>query len=345
MKFSQWGTLRSRLEHRVLFEPKDWIQIEVTSRCNAACVYCPRTVYRENWRDRDISLETFARITPSLHKIGLVYLQGWGEPLLHPHFFELAVRAKEMGCRVGTTTNGRLVDTSTATELVRCGIDILAFSLAGSTPAYNDHIRKGAPLDRVLESIQKVREARIRENKSTPTLHVAHMLLRSGIGEIEGLPALLARQGVEQVVISSLDLVASQELAFESIHSLGEGERDNLRELLLWVHKEGKRLGVQIHTPSLEIPTKPGSCTENIQGAFFVSADGRVSPCVYTNVPVSQGGRSDDAPVLPYKRNTFGDVNETWLPVVWRGEEYTRFRKQHASGQLPWSCRGCLKIN
>ena len=46
-----------------IFAPSlDWIQAEVTSACNAACTYCPRTVYRDAWLDRDLPLETFERL-------------------------------------------------------------------------------------------------------------------------------------------------------------------------------------------------------------------------------------------------------------------------------------------
>ena len=44
----------------------DWIQVEVTSHCNALCVYCPRTVFKESWQDRHLSLETFKKLKPVL---------------------------------------------------------------------------------------------------------------------------------------------------------------------------------------------------------------------------------------------------------------------------------------
>ena len=90
-----------------LFLPRfDWIQVEVSSFCNAACVYCPHTVYRNQWLNKHMTLETFEHLVPAFRNTKLVYLQGWGEPFLNPYFFTMAERAKKAGCRVGTTTNG-----------------------------------------------------------------------------------------------------------------------------------------------------------------------------------------------------------------------------------------------
>lgn len=89
--------LRSWWEHTVLLEPKDWIQVEVTSSCNAACSYCSRTAYRRNWQDRFMPLETFERLMPSLRRASLAYLQGWGEPFLHPDLPAMIRLAKTAG--------------------------------------------------------------------------------------------------------------------------------------------------------------------------------------------------------------------------------------------------------
>ena len=144
--------LRAWWEYRVLFEPKDWIQVEVTSRCNAECIYCPRTVYGKTWDNRSLPLELFERLIPAFGKTGLVHLQGWGEPLLHPALPDMVAAAKAAGVRVGTTTNGMLLDTVRARALVNAGLDIMAFSLAGTSAAYNDRIRGGTRLDAVLEN-------------------------------------------------------------------------------------------------------------------------------------------------------------------------------------------------
>ena len=100
-----WRWLNPLLRPRL-----DWIQVEVTSYCNAACVYCPHTVYQGHWASRHLPLTTFAKLLPALARARLVYLQGWGEPLLHPDFFNMVALAKQAGCRVGTTTNGMLLD-------------------------------------------------------------------------------------------------------------------------------------------------------------------------------------------------------------------------------------------
>ena len=79
----------------------DWIQVEVTSLCNAECVYCPHVVYEQFWQKNHMPIETFEKLLPAFRRTSLVYLQGWGEPFLHPRFFEMVRIARGCGCRVG----------------------------------------------------------------------------------------------------------------------------------------------------------------------------------------------------------------------------------------------------
>ena len=41
----------------------DWIQVEITSYCNAKCSYCPNSILRDYWDKRHMSIETFKRIS------------------------------------------------------------------------------------------------------------------------------------------------------------------------------------------------------------------------------------------------------------------------------------------
>ena len=67
----------------------DWIQIEITSYCNADCIYCPHTAYRKSWQNRYLPLKSFQNLIPALPKSNLIYLQGWGEPFIHPDFMDI----------------------------------------------------------------------------------------------------------------------------------------------------------------------------------------------------------------------------------------------------------------
>ena len=336
--------MRSWWEHRVLLENKDWVQIEVTSKCNAACAYCPRTVYREHWRDESMSMETFCRLLPVLRKTSLAYLQGWGEPLLHPDFAAMIRLAREAGCTVGATTNGMLLTWERCLGVVDAGLDVLAFSLAGTTPMRNDPARAGAPLARVLEKLDLVRQVKQERHVEKPVVHIAYMLLRSGLGDLEGLPGLMARHGVEQAVVSVLDFEPGLELSEEVLSPQTEREREELEDRFARLCTAGKEFGVVMHTPSFGAKDQDEpACAENIGRSLFVSADGSVSPCVYANVPVDQAEYARQGRIAPYSRITFGNINEQLLPTIWRGEEYARFREALAEGRPPSVCQGCPK--
>jgi MoaA/NifB/PqqE/SkfB family radical SAM enzyme len=327
-----------------LFAPTfDWIQVEVTTACNAACIYCPRTVFKTLWEDRHLPLETFKKLKPAFADTRHIHLQGWGEPFLHPQFFEMVAMAKAEAFRVGTTTNASLLNEETVRKVVESGIDVLAFSLAG-TGESNDIIRKGTSLKKVLKAIETLSREKQKRGTSGPEIHVAYMLFRSGMGELESLPALLEGLGVSQVVVSTLDFVPTEELRKEAVIPATQEEFEEFQSILARLVEAGREKGLAVHYHLVSPGNRREVCTENIRKALVVSSDGGVTPCVYTNLRVSgpyydlQGERTS------YERLVFGNIGENKLKDIWKGTSYSAFRRSFLEGNLAPTCQKCPKI-
>lgn len=326
----------------------DWVQVEVTSRCNASCLYCPRTLYGSSWRDADLPWDLFERLLPSLGRAGYVHLQSWGEPLLHPEFFRMLRAVKTLGVRAGATSNGVLLDPRTdpdmAGNLVAAGLDLVALSLAGTGPRH-DAIRRGAPLDAVLRGIEALTRAKAEAGADRPEIHVAYMLLASDTEDAERLFDLLAGRGVHMVVISTLDYVAAPHLAGEALAGAGPEAAARLAARLSRLEESARAHGIALSHRAFR--RKPGGCSENVARACVVGVDGGVSPCVYGSVPVRDAGSpdGDDSPpaTAVRRRIRFGDVALARLEDIWNDKAYAAFRTNAARGRMPPSCQGCLK--
>jgi len=350
LRWASW--LRPRL---------DWIQVEVSTHCPAACLYCPHTLYRPVWQHRHMSLDDFRRLAAAFAKTEMIYLQGWGEPLTHPEFFEMVRLAKAAGCRVGLTTNGMLLDEEKCLRLVQEGVDIVAFSLAG-VDEENDAIRQGTHFRQVVAAIQTLVRMKKLLGSARPDVHLAYLMLRSRRQEVEGLPVLLQRLNVKNAVISTLDFIGDRVLLAEAILPATEGAYRDLRSQLeataeacrrngsrvdYWLaapggHAKDEPTGMQ--TSMVDLPFlafQPQTCTENIHRSAFVSADGAVSPCVYTNVPVTGASHIVAGAERPYRRTIFGNIHDAPFEAIWRSKAYSAFRTAHRAGSLPELCLGC----
>ncbi len=320
-----------------------WIQVEVTTRCNAACVYCPRTAYRDAWQDRSLSLAVFRRLLPALRKTRLVHLQGWGEPFLHPDFFTLIALAKAAGCRVSTTTNGMLLNGEKLRQVVASGLDLIAFSLTGLEESH-DRARPGTSFRQVLEAIQNLNRLKAAAGSATPQIHLAYLLLKSGLPDLDKLPRLLQGLGVQQAVISTLDFVPTRELAGETFPAGDPAAHAELQSRLAAMAAAAGRFGVPVHYPLKSPSDRALLCPENPLGALCVAADGAVSPCVFTNLPVSGATYQGLAGAQPYQPLVFGNLLEQSLGTIWREPAYTNFRRTFFTGRLATPCRHCLKL-
>ncbi|MGD2272621.1 MAG: radical SAM protein [Desulfobacterales bacterium] len=321
----------------------DWIQVEISSYCNALCIYCPHSAYKKNWQNRYLPLELFKKLVPAFKSTRLIYLQGWGEPFTHPQFFEMLRIAKEAGCQVGTTTNGTLLSKELIERLVCEGLDIIGFSLAG-TDEKNDSIRKGTKIRKVLESTEFIHQAKNKYGVDNPKLHIAYMLLRSGLDDLDDLPNFLAHTGAAQTVMSSLSFIVNPQLESESVLAANKSEYLDLKHRLLAVKKTSLDLGTELHCQIVSPLKNSFSCSENCDRAVVIGSDGGVSPCVMTQIPVK---RQNGYYFMGKKQNLqtlcFGNIGQDSLSTIRHRPEYKNFVRHFKKGDPPAVCQRCLK--
>lgn len=321
----------------------DWLQVEVTSFCNARCFYCPHEIHRVAWQNQHMELRVFEKLLPVLRSARLAYLQGWGEPFMHPDFFNLVTMAKKAGCRVGATTNGTLIKAERARAIVANGMDLVSFSLAGASPQ-NDFYRRGTTLTGVLRGIEELAAARERSGSAAPDIHISYLLLRSGVNELKRLPDLLAGAAVSEVVISTLDFIPDESLASEAITPDNPEKLAEVRNLLTETANRGNEKGVKIsyRLPGDPVIRKP--CTENPLKAAFISAEGRVSPCVFNSIPVGAGPGAESPSAVPHQKS-FGALDKDSFSSIWRKKDYVKFRTDLFASRVGERCLSCMKLS
>ena len=314
--------------------PIDCVQVEITSKCVGGCEYCPQAAQAGAWRARDMEDATFARLWPLLRVASRAHLQGWGEPFLHPRFFDYAAFASKAGCQVSTTSCGLVMNEEIAGKIGASGMDAVAFSFVGTDPVSNAP-RRRAPFEKVRAGVKLLRERLGPSGKGAPEIHVAYLLLADRMEAAALLPSLLEDLDAEMAVVSVLDYLAApehRELAF------APDDREKIakaREILSAAAAQAELAGRAIHYALPDASAAiPGGCRENAARCVYVDAEGKISPCVYLNVPGSDG---------PERRRVMGDVNGEEPVNIWKKPEYREFRAALREGTPEGPCADCPK--
>jgi len=117
------------------------VHIDVTNRCNAACITCwdhsplLRTARTQQWKSRRLPWDTFERLMTELDSFGsvrAVVLSGMGEPLTHPRIYEMMDAVKVRGWHLTVLSNLLAADIE---KLCAAGIDNLLVGVHGATPS------------------------------------------------------------------------------------------------------------------------------------------------------------------------------------------------------------------
>ena len=262
---------------------------------------------------------------------------------MHPEFFEMLQIAKDAGCIVGTTTNGTLVSREFIEKMVRQGLDVIGFSLAG-VDEKNDKIREGTRIKKVLECIEEIHRAKDKFGADNPQIHIAYMLLRSGLDDLKKLPEFLGNTGAAQVVVSSLSYVVSPEMKTESNLASGEEEYSELKDRLVEVRGNAENQGADLYYHIVSPVKNNFSCSENIPRAVVLGSGGSLSPCVMNQIPVQGENFHYVNGEKHLQQNlSFGNVQNESLRTIWHRKEYQKVIHKFRNCEAPSFCQNCLK--
>ncbi|MFW6334764.1 MAG: radical SAM/SPASM domain-containing protein [Desulfosalsimonas sp.] len=318
------------------FNPRlDWIQVAVTSRCTAQCVYCPRTVLRRQWKNLDMDFQVFSDFISGISGVNLIYLQGWGEPFVHPRFWDMLALVKKKGFLAGCTSNAGMLDSDSLEKAVDYGLDIIAFSLAG-IGENNDRTRKATSYKQVRWAAEKLGEIKARKNSPVPAVHLAYMVLRSGLDDLKGLSSVILDSGIDHAVLSTLSLPLDRKLEMEAVIA---DSPEEYRDIKSWISSlfSGPKLCDKVFAHFYNPFAGPGTCTENVQRALCLSPEGRVSPCVMTQVPAKPpAGYMFKGTWRPLEQVDFGNITRQKLKHIWHSQRYRRFRRNPDLQQCSW---------
>jgi radical SAM protein with 4Fe4S-binding SPASM domain len=103
----------------------------VTRTCNLRCVHCYSDSFAQHYPG-ELTVEQGKGVIDDLAAYGVpALLFSGGEPLTHPHLFELMEYATTQGLRVTLSTNGTLIDETKAKKLHAVGLCYVGISLDG----------------------------------------------------------------------------------------------------------------------------------------------------------------------------------------------------------------------
>ena len=312
-------------------------QIEPVGRCNLACRMC--TVNERGDTVAELSLERFIELLDQMPGLQELHLQGLGEPMLHPHFFDMVALAVARGIRVSANTNLTLLTPARAARCVDSGLSALSVSLDGATAATYESIRRKASFAKVVRNLGRLMQAR-REAGSDLEVRGVMVLMRHNAPELPALLRLLHAHGVTELLVQRLSSDLQQpELparyipirSYVNEHEIPEAELPALEALFQEARALAAALGIRLHLPRLKPRTTRSSNGPRCDWPWeqlYITAAGQMLPCCMA--------ASAD-------RATFGDVfaDPQGLQGRWHGEQAVELRAALAADQPPSLCRSC----
>jgi len=164
--------------------PSDCL-IEINNTCNLRCPMCSTNLSKREKKNMDLG--TYRRVLERVKEAGIniVSLYTVGEPLVYPWLEEAVSIAKNMGIRIGISTNANLVER--LKNLYASNpewIESFGFSVDGATPQTYEKMRRGGELKKVMESCEWILRVNKHRHMSRIALSITCVISKDNIREI-----------------------------------------------------------------------------------------------------------------------------------------------------------------
>src|SRR5262252_7037989 len=135
-----------------------YVAWQITNECNLACLHCIEESGPGKAFSDELDREQVFSVLDQLLDREVPYLSfSGGEPMLHPHFFEMVERACSRGAQLKIETNAHYLDPANAARLKELGVKAVQVSLDGASLATFGRMRVRGEFDRVLDGVGNLR--------------------------------------------------------------------------------------------------------------------------------------------------------------------------------------------
>lgn len=179
--------------------------VDATELCNLACIHCAHPEFKKSeyysGKQLDPQLNIKAVDEVAAHgqgKCQYIRYTGEGEPLIHPHIFDMVRYAVEnSGVTVTITTNGTLGGKKLQ-QLIDTGIDIIDISIDAFTPDTYAEIRVNGVLEETVANVKQL--ISLAANTKTKVV-VSYIEQPQNVGETDDFRAFWEDAGADYVVV------------------------------------------------------------------------------------------------------------------------------------------------
>jgi len=320
-----------------------YIQLEPVGQCNLRCQMCAIQFRRDGTPHGPpafMEWELFVRILEDLPSLSELHLQGLGEPMMHPRFFDMVAYAVGRGITVTTNSNATLLTQRRAERCVTSGLSMLHVSVDGATEGTYQGIRIGASFARVRRNLGHLRDAKRRLARTNPGVRLVMVLMRRNLMELPAVVRLAREHEIDTVFVqhlchdfteSTLPARYAPMRAFVQAETLTGCDARVTDGVFAEARRIARSLGINLRLPRLDVhehaPGTPGRerCDWPWHGPY-VSYRGDSMPCCMISTP---------------DRGSFGRIGERSISEIWSGADYDAFRAALASDTPPSICQGC----
>ncbi|MHB2026760.1 MAG: radical SAM protein [Elusimicrobiota bacterium] len=166
-----------------------YVAWQITNECNLACLHCiEESGPGKAFNDELTKEQTFSALEQiKRHEIPYVSFSG-GEPMVHPHFFEMVEFLAGSGVGLKIETNGHYLTPDNAKRLKNLGVKAVQVSLDGASPASFNKMRVRGRFESALDGIRNLKAVGI-------PIEINYVPAKFSIAEVGDLVDLAYREG------------------------------------------------------------------------------------------------------------------------------------------------------
>nr|WP_294504502.1 radical SAM protein [uncultured Rhodopila sp.] len=264
------GTLRAPL----------YVAWQVTNECNLACLHCieesgPGKAFKDEL-SKEQTFEVLRQIVDN--DVPYLSLSG-GEPMLHPHFFEMLEYACNRGTQVKVETNGHYLSPENCARLKDLAVKAVQVSLDGATAATFGKMRVRGSFDQVMEGLRNLHAAGV-------PIEINHSPTGFNVHEIAAMVDLCADAGAESFYTGRTMYTGNAVKTWAKLNATDdqyEAFFDTLREkavqydgrMRVHFHEMGllDELRYRLHHPAALLIVLPNGLVKLINALPFVCGD------------------------------------------------------------------------